>query len=164
MMEAQPGEMVNRKRYDRRTGAAFLCLVAGTNVIPWMELLLGETSTSELLAPSEVRIAVGTSVLALFLLLGTWLSGRYNTIPEKPWIRRPRRAGLQFSIAAAAGNLLLAGIVRFLGSCILYEFPAELALFAAAWYLVVLPLGVLAAFSLGRAGRLPGRRKTPDSL
>jgi len=163
-METHSREIVQRRQYDRRTGAAFLCLIAGTNVIPWMELLLGETSTSELLAPSEVRIAVGTCVLASLLLIGTWLSGRYSAIPEKPWIRRPRRAGLQFSIAAAAGNLLLGGIVRFLGSGALHGFPAALALFAAAWYLIVLPLGVLAAFSLGRAGRAPGRRKEPDSL
>ena len=163
-MDAKASEIVQRRQYDRRTGAAFLSLVAATNVIPWMELLLGETSTSELLAPSEIRIAVGTCVLALLLLLGAWLSGRYNEIPEKPWIGRPRRAGLQFSIAASAGNLLLAGLIRFLGSSRMYGYPAELALFAAVWYLVVLPVGIVAAFALGRAGRMPGRRKPPESL
>ena len=160
----QAREVVERRQYDRRTGAAFLSLVAATNVIPWMELLLGETATSELLAPSEIRIAVGTSLLALLLLLGAWLSGRYNEIPAKPWIGRPRRAGLQLSIAASAGNLVLAGIIRFIGSTRMYGFPAELALFAAVWYLLVLPAGVAAAFALGRAGRMPGRRKPPESL
>jgi hypothetical protein len=163
-MEMQAREAVERREYDRRTGAAFLSLVAATNVIPWMELLLGETATSELLAPSEIRIAIGTTVFALLLLLGVWLSGRYSAIPEKPWIRRPRRAGLQLSIAASAGNLVLAGIIRFLGSNRMYGFPEELAVFATVWYVAVLPTGIAAALALGRAGRMPGRRKPPESL
>src|SRR5262245_48024163 len=152
-------EQVERRQYDRRTGAAFLSLVAATNVLPWMELLLGETATFEPLAPSEIRAAIGTCVLALALLLGAWFSGRYRAIPETPWIGRPRRAGLQLSIAAAAANLLLAGVLRFLGGSSLYGMPASLAIFCTAWYVVVLPTEVAAGLALGRAGRMPGRRK-----
>src|SRR6266536_2754380 len=97
------GLMPERRRYDRRTGVAFLSLVAATNVIPWMELLLGETATSEVLAPAEIRVALGTCFLTLILLLAAWFSGRRGPVPERAWIRDPRRAGLRFSIAAAAG-------------------------------------------------------------
>jgi len=156
--------MEERRRYDRRTGAALLCLVAATNVIPWMELLLGQTATSELLAPSEIRAALGTCLLALLFLLGAWFSGRRNPIPERPWISRPRTAGLRFSVAAAAGNLALAALVRWLGWRRIFGLPADLPIFAAVWYLVILPLQVVAGFSLGRAGRVPGRRREPSPI
>ena len=148
-----------RRQHDRRTGVAFLSLVAATNVIPWMELLLGQTATAEVLAPSEIRIAIGTCFLALVLLLGSWLSGRNNPAPEKAWLREPRRAGLRFSIAAAVGNLILAGVIQWLGKRHALALPAELPLFAGAWYLVILPTSLVAGFSLGRAGRMTGRRK-----
>jgi hypothetical protein len=155
------GLMPERRRYDRRTGVALLSLVAATNVIPWMELLLGETVTAELLAPSEIRVAAGTNVLALGFLLGAWLSGRRNPIPARPWIARPRTAGLWFSIAAAAVNVALAGLIRWIGARHAPGFPQELTIFVISWYLVVLPLEVAAGFSLGRAGRMPGRRREP---
>jgi hypothetical protein len=158
MANAVP-EHMQRRQYDRRTGVAFLSLVAATNVLPWMELLLGETATFEPVAASEIRVAVGTCLLALLLLLGAWFSGRYRTIPDSPRIRNPRRAGLRLSIAAATANLVLAGAIRFLGESSLYGLPASLAVFSAAWYLIVLPLEIAAGVSLGRAGRMPGRRK-----
>ena len=154
----QPG-----RRFDRRTGVAFLSLVAATNVIPWMELLLGQTATAELLAPSEIRVAIGTCVLALVFLLFAWFSGRRNPVPENAWITEPRRAGLRFSLAASAGNLILAGVVRWFGSRRSLEFPQELPIFACVWYLVILPVGLVAGFSLGRAGRMPGRRREVES-
>lgn len=148
--------MSERRRYDRRTGVALLSLVAATNVIPWMELLLGKTMTAELLAPSEIRVAVGTCILALIFLLGAWFSGRYNSVPDDPWIKRPRDAGLGFSIAAAAVNIALAVLVRRLGAGHAFGFPTELPIFVIVWYVVVLPLEVVAGLSLGRAGRVPG--------
>jgi hypothetical protein len=150
----------DRRQHDRRTGVAFLSLVAATNVIPWMELLLEKTATAELLAPSEIRIAIGSCFLALVLLLGSWFSGRRNPIPEKAWIREPRRAGLRFSIAVAAGNLILAAAMQWLGKRRALELPADLPIFAGVWYLVILPTSLVAGFSLGRAGQMPGRRKT----
>jgi hypothetical protein len=155
--------MPDRRRRDRRTGAALLSLVAATNVLPWMELLLGQTATAELLTPAEIRIALGTCFLALFLLLGAWISGRRSPIPARPWIRRPRTAGLRFSIAAAAGNLAIASLFRWLGSRSLFGVPESLPIFAAVWYLLILPLQILAGFHLGRACRMPGRRSGPTS-
>jgi hypothetical protein len=150
----------DRRQHDRRTGIAFLSLVAATNVIPWMELLLRETATEELLAPSEIRIAIGTCFLAFVLLLGSWFSGRRNPVSEKAWIKEPRRAGLRLSIAAVAGNLILAGAIQWVGKRRALELPAELPIFAGAWYLIILPTSLVAGFSLGRAGRMPGRRQT----
>jgi len=126
-----------------------------------MELLLGQTATAELLTPAEIRIALGTCLLAMFLLLGAWISGRRNPIPAEPWIARPRTAGLRFSIAAAAGNLAIAGVFRWLGSRNLFGVPESLPIFAAVWYLLILPLQILAGFHLGRACRMPGRRGEP---
>ncbi len=154
---ASPRE--ERRRYDRRTGVAFLSLIAATNVIPWMEHLLGQTAAADPLAPSEIRIAIGSCLLALLILLVAWFSGRRKAIPPKPWIRNPRRAGLQLSIAAAAGNLALAALVLRLDAM---RSPAELPLFAAGWYLVILPLEVAAGLALGRAGQMPGRRMRED--
>lgn len=151
--------MPEKRRYDRRTGVALLSLVAATNVIPWMELLLGKTVTAEPLAPSEIRVAVGTCVLALIFLLGAWFSGRYSPIPDRPWIKRPRDAGLGFAVAAAALNIALAVIVRRLGEGRAFGLPSELPIFVIGWYLVVLPVEVVAGVSLGRAGRAPGRRQ-----
>jgi hypothetical protein len=148
-----------RRQYDRRTGVALLSLVAATNVIPWMELLLGQTVTAELLAPSEIRVAVGTCLLALAFLLGAWFSGRRSPIPARPWIERPRTAGLRFSLLAAALNIALAVLLRGLGAGHGAGLPSELPIFVVGWYVVVLPLEVAAGLSLGRAGRMPGRRQ-----
>jgi hypothetical protein len=149
--------------HDRRTGAAFLSLVAATNVLPWMELLLGQTAAAEPIAPSEIRIAVGTCVLALVFLLCAWFFGRRNPALENAWIREPRRAGLRFALAAAAGNLILAGAIRWLGVRRSLDIPRELPIFAGVWYLVILPIGLVASFSLGRAGRMPWRPRESDS-
>jgi hypothetical protein len=151
--------MQERRQYDRRTGVALLSLVAATNVIPWMELLLGQTVTAELLAPSEIRVAVGTCLLALAFLLGAWFAGRRGPIPDRSWIGRPRTAGLRFSIAAAGLNIALAVLVRALGAGHAAGLPSALPIFVIGWYLVVLPLEVAAGLSLGRAGRMPGRRE-----
>lgn len=158
-----PEQLQQRRQYDRRTGVALLSLVAATNVIPWMELLLGETVTAELLAPSEIRVAVGTCLLALAFLLGAWFSGRRGPLPARPWIARPRTAGLRFSIAASSVNIALAALIRWLGGGHASGFPSELPIFLIAWYLVVLPLEVAAGLSLGRSGRMPGRRGEPPA-
>jgi hypothetical protein len=157
-MSAVSSPREERRRYDRRTGVAFLSLVAATNVIPWMEHLLGQTAAADPLAPPEIRIAVGSCLLALLILLAAWFYGRRRPVPPKPWVRNPRRAGLLFSIAAAAGNLVLAAMVLRLGAG---RSPAELPLFAAAWYVIILPLEVAAGLALGRAGQMPGRRQPP---
>jgi type VI protein secretion system component VasK len=148
--------------HERRTGVAFLSLVAATNVIPWMELLLGQTAAEEPLAPSQIRAAIGTCVLALVFLLCAWFSGRRNPASEKARITEPRRAGLRFALAAAAGNLILAGVIRWFGARRSLDFPQELPIFACIWYLVILPTGLVAGFSLGRAGRMPWRRPEGD--
>src|SRR5712692_6126766 len=87
--------MQERRQYDRRTGVAMLSLVAATNVVPWMELLLGRTATADLLAPSEIRVAVGSCFLAV--------AGRCRSSPgscgrgelERSWrSARPARTSL----------------------------------------------------------------------
>jgi hypothetical protein len=142
-------------QHERRTGVAMLSLVAATNVIPWMELLLGRTAAEEPLAPSEIRAAIGTCVLSLVFLLFAWFSGRRNPASEKARITEPRRAGLRLSLAAGAGIRILAGVIRWFGSRRSFDFPQELPIFACVWYLGVLPAGLVAGFSLGRAGRMP---------
>jgi len=150
--------MQQRRQYDRRTGVAMLSLVAATNVVPWMELLLGRTATTELLAPSEIRVAVGSCLLAVIALLVTWYFGRRRPMPQRPRLVRPRRVGTQLAIGAAGANLVLAGVVLWLGAHRASGIATEPA-FAALWYLVILPVEIAAAFALGRAGQDPGRRR-----
>jgi hypothetical protein len=71
---------------------------------------------------------------------------------------------LRFALAAAAGNLILAGAIRWLGARRSLDIPKELPIFAGVWYLVILPIALVAGFSLGRAGRMPGRpgKAIPD--
>ena len=151
--------MQERRQYDRRTGVAMLSLVAATNVVPWMELLLGGTATAALLAPSEIRVAVGSCFLAVLLLLLTWFFGRRGPMPQRPRLERPRRVGTQLAVCAAGANLALAGAVLWLGAHRPIGVVAELPVFAALWYLVILPAEVFAAFALGRSGQDPGRRQ-----
>src|SRR6266542_5969193 len=76
------GLMQERRRYDRRTGVALLSLVAATNVIPWMELLLGETVTAELLAPSRFGWRRGRT---WWRSGSSWARGsRVGAIPSRP--------------------------------------------------------------------------------
>ena len=149
--------MDERRSHDRRTGAALLALVAATNVVPWMELLLGGTATAELRAPSEMRVALGTCLLAVLLLLVAWFSGRRGRLPESPRISRPRTIGTRLAAIAAGANVALAGAIMLLARH-RYGLAAELPLFAGVWYLLILPVEIIAAFALGRTGQDPGRR------
>jgi len=138
--------------YIRRTGVAFLSLVMATNCLPWMELVTGRSITSELVSgPSEYGVPAATCFLAAVLVISAWLSGRRLPVPAQPRIRRPRDAGLVLAIVCAAINIALAGTLRWLGAHQALNLGTEIWMFALVWYLVVLPLQVVAGFCKGRA-------------
>ena len=139
-------------QHDRRTGVAFLSLVAATNVIPWMELLLGQTAAAEPVAPSEVRIAVAKRSRAESRLAWcAYLGG------DK------RAAAAKFAALAKSGADSPEGDEASFMAARSLDIPLELPIFAGVWYLVILPIGLVAGFSLGRAGRIPGRPREGDS-
>jgi hypothetical protein len=138
--------------FMRRTGIAVLGLLVATNSLPWMELVAGRSMTSEVVsARSEFGVAIGTCVLAALLVIGAWLSGRRLPVPAAPRLSRPRSVGLALAMLCAAINIALAGVIRLLAARGSLNLQAELWLFSVVWYLVVLPMQVIAAFCKGRA-------------
>lgn len=151
--DLSPSAMKQPELYVRRTGVAFLSLAVLTSCIPWMELVGGQSMTSELVLPGESRVAFGTCFLAGLLVIVAWFSGRRRPVPANPRIARPRDLGLQLAVISSVLNLALAGVIRWLGPRQSLELPAELWLFAVVWYLLILPMQVLAAFCKGRASK-----------
>ncbi len=147
--------MTDRDVYARRTGVAFLSLVLATNCISWIKLV--EVSQSDSIAdlmgtPAEFNVAVGTCFLAAVIVILAWFSGRRLTASWAPQVARPRDVGLILALAAAALNLALTGVIQWLGiNRSLENLRREAWLFAAVWYLLVLPTQTVAAYSKGRA-------------
>lgn len=136
-----------------RTGAAFLSLVAASNFLPWMELVGGKTATAELVSPAEYAMGFGSCLLAATGILLAWIAGHRRPPSERLQITRPRLLGLRLSISAATLNLLLAGLIFILGVNSSLGAMMELQVFAVVWFLLILPMEVLAAFSKGLASQ-----------
>lgn len=147
------GLMSETRLQTRRSGMTLLALVVTSNFVPWMELLVGTSATAELVNPTEYRVAVGSGFLAAVLILSAWLIGRRRPEPAAPRIARPRRTGLRLAALAVASNLLLTGAIHWLGTNPRFDPSTELAVFAAIWYLVMLPLEAVAAYCKGRASK-----------
>jgi hypothetical protein len=153
--------MVERRRFDRRTGLVLLALVVVSNFLPWMELAVGQTVTFERVGPRELAPGLGMCLLAAFLVVAAWLVGRRRPVPGEPRLPDPRRAGLRATLAACAVNALLTAVILFLRTRETGGPLGEFGLFAFLWCLVALPVQVVAAFALGRASvRTTGRRRT----
>jgi len=140
-------------RSQRRTGAVVLGLVLATNGATWVQF----AATFEAMAdePADLlaalSLAVGACLLATTAMIATWLSARRLSVPPAPRIRRPRDLALGLAIGAAAANLLLAGLVHWLGVIRSVDLQVLAWSFGAVWLLAVLPTQTLAAFCKGRA-------------
>ena len=142
---------------SRRSGAVFLALVSATNVIVWLEPIARSRVAGDLASSSEIRLGLLSCLLAVGLDLTAWVFGRRPRADERE-NPKARRYGLQLSILSAALNLGLAAAILFRAPH--FTGPgALLALVAAGWYLVLLPLQIAAAYWSGR-GTLLERRRT----
>jgi len=143
------GLMAEQRFYTRRTGVVFLALVVATNFVPWMEILARKLEMAESSVRPEAALAFGTCLLAAPLVFAAWLFGRRSDGPSR--IARPRLLGLQFAILAAGLNLALTGLIALLPADPDVGFQLGFWTFTPIWFLLVLPIQVVAAFCKGRA-------------
>jgi len=140
-------------RSERRTGVVVLSLVLATNGAAWVQF----AATFEVMADepgglvAAFSLAAGACLLAMTAVIAAWLSARRLPVPPTPRIRRPRDLALGLAIGAAAANLVLAGLVYWLGVIRSVDLQVLAWSFGAVWLLAVLPTQTLAAFCKGRA-------------
>lgn len=154
-----PGDAVSSPKLEtRRTGVVFLCLIVATNFIPWMQLVERGIASTISLSPPESLLVMTSCLLATVLIVGTWLLGR--RVPAD-WLQisRARDTGLLLALLAAAANLALAAVVH--GRAPGASFGSLLTWFSIAWYGLILPTGVAAAFFKGRAS-IPAPKFPPS--
>lgn len=134
----------------QRTGWVILVLMVATNFLPWMEPLVGETASAELVAPLKLRLSLGACLLAAALVMGTWFAGRHSSSPLPRPIARPRPLGFRLALAAAAVNIGLGLAISALGPELsLGPWPLARAV-GVTWFVLVLPAEVLASYFTGR--------------
>jgi hypothetical protein len=150
-------ERSQRKR-ERRTGVIFLVLIAATNVIVWMEPVARARVSGDVAASSEIRVGLASCFLAACLALAAWSFGRRYPSAEPPG-SKARLQGLRFSLLSAILNLAFVGVILILAPALTGPI-SELPMIAAAWYLILLPVQVAAAYWMGRGSRGVGRRGT----
>ena len=153
-IEADPLEP-SSKLETRRTGLVFLCLIVATNFVPWMQLVEAGIDSTLTLSAAESSLALASCLLSTALVIGAWLLGRRLAVGPGRLTAKARDAGLALALLAAGGNLALAAIVsgRPAGS----SFAGALKWFGPAWFGLILPTGLIAAFFKGRAS-IPGLR------
>jgi hypothetical protein len=152
-------------RMPQRTGWVILVLMAATNFLPWMEPLIGETLSADLVEPGSLRTSIGACILGAALVAITWLAGRHATSPLPRSIGRPRLLGFRLALASAGVNILIGCALASNGSGAPLG-PMRLGLFVGiVWFVTVLPVEVAAAYLTGRgsARRPEPVATTPDS-
>jgi hypothetical protein len=152
------------KLETRRTGVAFLCLIVATNFVPWMQLAEAGFGFTRPPSASESSIVVVGCLLAVVLVIGSWLLGRRAPVKSEGLIAKARDTGLLLALLTVAANLALATVLhrRGFGS----SFAWELKWFAPVWFGLVLPTEVAAGFFKGRASIPTPRRLSlaPDGI
>lgn len=141
-----------------------LSLAVVSNVLPWMELAIGQTVTLEPVGLRELAPGLGMCVLAALLVGAAWLVGRNRPLPAEPRLTDPRRAGLRTTLGACAVNGLLTAVILFLRTRETGGPIGEFGLFAFLWCLVSLPVQIAAAFALGRASVHGTGRRTSRAV
>lgn len=154
--------MDERRKKERRTGAIFLAFVAATNVVVWMELVSGAQVSGEPAASSEIRVALASCFLAAALTLAAWLAGRRPSSTGSLSVSKARTLGLRLALVAVVLNLISVVGLLFLRARLSPALASALPLIAGVWYLVVLPVQLVAAYATGR-GSQAGDRRGPAS-
>jgi cytochrome bd-type quinol oxidase subunit 2 len=148
------------KLETRRTGVAFLCLIVATNFVPWMQL--AEASFDFLRPPSasESSMAVLGCLIAVVLVIASWLLGRRVPVESDRLIAKARDTGLLLALLTVGANLALAYVLR--RRAFGRSFAVELKWFAPLWFGLVLPAELAAGFFKGRAS-IPIPRPLPSA-
>lgn len=150
--------MDTRGHIPQRTGWVILVLMAATNFLPWMEPLIGETLSEDLVAPASLRISIGACLLGAALVAFTWLAGRYATSALPRSVTRPRLLGFRIALLAAALNILFGCALASRGSAAAIG-PLRLGLAVGVlWFAAILPAEVVSAYLTGRGS---ARRLAP---
>ena len=150
--------MGRRRSWLRRSGAAILGLVSATNMIVWLEPVARSRVGGDLASSSEIRLAFLSCLLSEALAVTAWVAGR-RPRPERPQNPKARRNGLVLSVVSAVLNLAFAGAILLRAPH--FTGPSSLlSLVVMIWYVVLLPLQVVAAYWAGRGTVYEGRRRT----
>ena len=137
--------MDSRTHQPQRTGWVILVLMVATNFLPWMEPLVRETLSPELVTAQKLRLSMGACLLGGALVAMTWLAGRHASSALPRALARPRLIGFQIALACAGANIALGILVAKLGA------SGNLDLYVGAgWFLAILPGEVLSSYLTGR--------------
>jgi hypothetical protein len=144
----------------QRTGWVILVLMVATNFLPWMEPLVRETLSPDLVAAPRLRLSMGACLLGGALVAMTWLAGRHSSSPLPKALSRPRPTGFRLALACAAVNILSGIAVAQLASTPRAGGWTLDVLVGIVWFVVVLPGEVLASYLTGRGSV---RRPAPEA-
>lgn len=134
----------------QRTGWVILVLMVATNFLPWMEPLVRETLSSELVDAPRLRLSMGACLLGGALVAMTWLAGRHANSPLPRLFARPRLTGFRLALACAAVNILCGLIVaKFATSAGSGPWSLDVIV-GTVWFVAVLPGEVLSSYLTGR--------------
>jgi hypothetical protein len=148
------GELMQNPHTPQRTGWVILVLMTATNFLPWMEPLIGETLSFDLVAPARVRMSMGACLMGAALVAFTWLAGRHGTTALPRQVKRPRLLGFQLALASGAVNVLLGSAVATFGSNASIG-GTQLGMFVGVlWFAFVLPAEVVSSYLTGRGSAL----------
>ena len=134
----------------QRTGWAILVLMVATNFLPWMEPLVRETLSPDLVAAPRLRLSMGACLLAGALVAMTWLAGRHAKSPLPRAFSRPRLTGFRIALVCAAVNILCGFVVAKLAGAPAHGSWTLDVLVGTLWFLAILPAEVLSSYLTGR--------------
>ncbi|HZI65232.1 MAG TPA: hypothetical protein VFF17_01580 [Thermoanaerobaculia bacterium] len=146
-------------KQPRRTGWVILVLMAATNFLPWMEPLIRETLSAELVGAPRLRLSMGACLLGGALVAMCWLAGRHSSSPLPRALSRPRLIGFRIALGCAAMNIFCGAIVaRYAASMPPGRWSLDVII-AVVWFVAVLPGEVLSSYLTGRG---TVRRPAPE--
>ena len=128
-----------------RTGWVILVLMVATNFLPWMEPLVRETLSPDLVTAARLRLSMGACLLGGALVAMTWLAGRHSNSRLPRALSRPRLKGFQLALACAGANIALGIVVAKLG-----EMGSLDVFVGSIWFIAILPAEVLSSYLTGR--------------
>ena len=149
-----------RPKQPQRTGWVILVLMVATNFLPWMEPLVRQTLSPDLVAAQKLRLSMGACLLGGALVAMTWLAGRHARSPLPRVFSKPRLFGFQIALACAGANIALGIVVAKLGGTGSLDL-----LVGVAWFVAILPAEVLSSYLTGRGSvRRPAAAEATASV